>query len=864
MNSKIDHTLLKAIEAHKSGKLQKAAQLYRATLKTQPKHPDANHNLGILIIGLGSPQEALPYLKTALENSPTHGQFWVSYIHALIEAKEIAKANTVLTEGKKKGLAGEPVKQLDQKLTAFQTNKPSPPQTELDALLASYNAGNFDLARETAQQLTLEYPTHPFGWKVLGAIFSHIGDFEEALIAMHQAAALNPMDAQTYSNIGKILRDLGRLTEAEDFCRKSIKIGPTNAESYNNLAVTLRDMGKYADAEIMLRKAIEIKPDYAEAFCNLGSTLLNLSRFSEGKDCYAIAVHLAPMNAHFQFCLANALKKLECLNEAEISYKTAIKLNPQFQLAYQNLANTLMALNRFSEAEEFCRIALTLNKNDSQALSNLGAILCKLDRLHEAELSCRHAIQLNPALADAHSNLGSILTNLGRLSTAEASYREAIRLNPNYTAARSNLLFSLNYIESLSPEAALMEAQLYGALISSGTTPKFNTWFIEANPTKLKIGFVSGDLKNHPAGYFIEGLLKHFDQNKFEIYAFPTTPETDDLTERVKPHFKKWLPIYGKTDLEAATLIHAQGIQILIDLSGHTAHNRLPVFSYKPAPIQTSWLGYFATTGLPEMDYFLGDPYMSPQSDQHHFTEKIWNLAETWLCLTAPAQPILPSSLPALTNHYVTFGCLGNLSKMNDQVVKLWATILQKVPHSKLLLKSRQLADSKVISDVRNRFAMHEISIDRLVLEGSSSRTEYFQTYNKIDIVLDTFPYPGGTTSVDALWMSTPVLTLKGNRFLSRLGESIATNAGQTNWIAQDHDDYVNKAIKFASDIQTLAILRNTLRDRVLKTALFDTRRFAKNFEDALHGMWKQGVSKTGLMSFKSSPPSDSQPKQSP
>ncbi len=861
MNSKIDQTLLKAVEAHKSGKPQEAEQLYRAILKIQPKHPDANHNLGILLVGLGKSQEALTYLKTALENSPMQGQFWVSYIHVLIEAKEIAKASTVLTEGKKKGLAGEAIKQLEQKLVAFQTNKSSPSQTELDALLASYNAGDFDLARETAQKLTLEYPMHPFGWKVLGAIFSHIGDFEKALIAMHQAATINPMDAQTYSNIGKILRDLGRLTEAEDFCRKSIKISPTNAESYNNLAVTLRDMGKYADAEIMLRKAIEIKPDYAEAFCNLGSTLLDLERFPESKNCYSTAVHLAPMNAHFQFCLANAFKKLECLNEAEITYKAAIKLNPTFQSAYSNLANTLIGLNRFSEAEEFCRAALTLNKNDPQALSNLGAILCKLDRLHEAELSCRHAIQLNPDSADAYSNLGSILTNLGRLSAAEASYREAIRLKPNYTATRSNLLFSLNYIESLSPAAALVEAQLYGSLISVSATPKFNSWLIEANPVKLRIGFVSGDLKNHPVGYFIEGLLKHLDPNQFEIYAFPTTPETDDLTERLKPHFEKWLPIYGKADLEAATLIHAHGIQILIDLSGHTAHNRLPVFSYKPAPVQASWLGYFATTGLPEMDYFLGDPYMSPQSDQHHFTEKIWNLAETWLCLIPPVQPVSPSSLPALSNHYLTFGCLGNLSKMNDQVVKLWATILKKVPHSKLLLKSRQLADSKVISDVQNRFAIHDLSIDRLILKGSSSRTEYFQTYNQVDIVLDTFPYPGGTTSVDALWMSTPVLTLKGNRFLSRLGESIAINAGQTNWIAQDYDDYVNKAIEFASDLQTLAILRNTLRDKVLKTVLFDTRRFAKNFEDTLHGMWNQGIKKVSVMSFKRSPPTDSQPK---
>jgi predicted O-linked N-acetylglucosamine transferase (SPINDLY family) len=427
------------------------------------------------------------------------------------------------------------------------------------------------------------------------------------------------------------------------------------------------------------------------------------------------------------------------------------------------------------------------------------------------------------------------------LAEAESSYRESIRINPDYAALHSNLLFSLNYVESMPTQEALVEAKRYGSAVSSKAEPKFTSWQVNPNPIKLRIGFVSGDFSNHPVGFFVEGLLKNLDLTKFDLYAFPTKSKIDELTNRIKPMFDEWIPIFDKSDIESAKLIHQLGIHILIDLSGHSAYNRLPVFSYKPAPIQSSWLGYFATTGLPEMDYFLGDPYLTSENEKNHFTEKLWKLSETWLCLTPPSPPIPISDLPALKNGYVTYGCFGNLSKMNSGVIKQWATILQNTADSKLLLKSKQLADIQVVNDIRDRFTDHGINSDRLVLEGPSSRKEYLEAYNRIDIVLDTFPYPGGTTSCEALWMGVPVLTLKGDRFLSHLGESIAHNAGQADWIAEDSNAYVSKASVFASDAQMLATIRMTLRDRVLKSPLFDAQRFANNFGVALWGMWRQG-----------------------
>ena len=388
----------------------------------------------------------------------------------------------------------------------------------------------------------------------------------------------------------------------------------------------------------------------------------------------------------------------------------------------------------------------------------------------------------------------------------------------------------------------MSEAQIYGFKVSEKSTPKFTEWNFALDTKKLKIGFVSSDLSNHPVGYFVEGLIEYLDPTQFELHAFPVTSLTDDLTDRIKPFFAKWVPIYGMTDQDAATLIHQSGIQVLIDLSGHTSNNRLPIFSYRPAPVQASWLGYFATTGLPEMDYFIGDPHMSPTAEAIYFSEIIWKLPETWFCLKPPNFLDLGSALQALNNEFVTFGSFGNLSKINDKVLETWASVLQRTPKSKLLIKAKQLGDAAQIERLQERFSKFGISTDRLILEGPDLREAYYKAYNRVDLVLDTFPYPGGTTSVDALLMGVPVITLKGDRFLSHLGESIAINAGNPDWIAQDVEDYVKKAVDFSSDLKRLSQERNTLRNRVLKSPLFDTNRFARNFSDALWGMWLQNI----------------------
>ena len=809
-----------AFELHRSGKIREAIERYSKLLTQQKNNAQILYLLGTAEVQTGQIQEGIQHIQRSLAINPRNQD-----------------ALNIL------GNAFNKLHRFDKALACYQKVLLIRP----DNVEAYINVGNAlnDLQRlkeaETSYREAIRIkPDYAIAHRNLGDVLNDLGRLTEAEASYREAIRLKPDYAIAHSNLGHVLNDLGRLKEAEASYREAIRLKPDYAIAHRNLANVLNDLGRLKEAEASCREAIRLKPDYAIAHNNLANVLNDLGRLKEAEASYREAIRIKPDYAIAHSNLGNVLRDLGQLMEAEASCRKAIRLKPDYAIAHSNLANVLSDLGRLTEAEASCREAIFLKPNFAEAHINLGNVLRDLRRLEEAEASFREAIRLKPDFAEAHSNLGNVLRDLGRLTEAEDSLREAIRLKPDYAIAHSILLFNLNYIESLSPEAALFDAKQYGSMVSVNAEPKFTSWPVDFSSTKLRIGFVSGDFRSHPVGFFLEGLIRHLDKSQFEIYAFPTIPNTDDLTNRIKPHFHKWVPIYGESDHESAMAIHKLGIHVLVDLSGHSAHNRLKVFSYKPAPVQVSWLGYFATTGLPEMDYFLGDPHMLPPNEEHHFTEMIWKLADTWLCLTPPEEPVLINPLPALANGYMTFGCFGNLSKMNDKVVKRWAMILQRVPDSRLFLKSKQLGDASVIANVRSLFAEYGISIDRLILEGLSSRKTYFESYNRIDMVLDTFPYPGGTTSVDALWMGVPVLTLRGNRFLSHLGESIAINAGQSNWIAQDQDDYVNKAVAFASDLHGLATTRKTLRNQVLQTPLFDNKRFARNFGDALVGMLKR------------------------
>jgi protein O-GlcNAc transferase len=672
----------------------------------------------------------------------------------------------------------------------------------------------------------------------LGNVLRQTGRASEAEARYREAIRIKSDYTEAHLNLGSVLLDAKRFAEAEACFKEVINYAPDYAHAYNNLGNTLQALGRKTEAEASYREAIRRKPDYAEAFYNLGNIAKSFGRLTEAQLAYMEAIRCKPDYSEAHNNLGVTLRELGKLTEAESSYRDAIRIDPEYAEAHSNLGNALHNLGCFAQAEESYREAIRLRPEYAEAHSNLGNVLRDLGRATESEANYREAIRLKPDYAEAYNNLGNVLTDFARFSEAEVNYRLAIRLKPDSIQVYSNLLFSLSYVESLPPETALIEAQHYGALVSSRAEPKFRSWQADTQALKLKVGFVSGDFNNHPVGYFIEGLIKHLDQLRFEVYVFPTTPKKDDLTDRLKPLVSKWIPVYGNTDRNAASLIHDQGIHILVDMAGHTAHNRLPIFAYKPAPIQVSWLGYFATTGLPEIDYLLGDAHVTPNDEAHHFSERLWQLPETYLCFTPPIEDIAIGPLPALTNGYITLGSFNNLTKISTSVVALWSRILHSIPTAKLFLKTKQLADAAGRNRIIHQFSGFDIPEDRLLLEGPASRGHLLAAYNKVDIALDPFPYPGGTTSAEAMWMGVPVLTIKGNRFLSHVGETIAHNSGQSDWIAHDPDDYVRKAVAYAADLQQLTTLRRDLRNKVLQSPLFDAQRFAKHFEQALQKIW--------------------------
>ncbi|MBI3375956.1 MAG: tetratricopeptide repeat protein [Betaproteobacteria bacterium] len=673
----------------------------------------------------------------------------------------------------------------------------------------------------------------------LGNALHGQGRFSESEARYRRAIELKPGFHQAHNNLGAVLEALGRMSEAEASYRRAVELHPGYSKAHNNLGNALHALGRLSEAEAGYRRAIELNPDYHEAYNNLGAVLAALGRIAEAEASYRRALILDPDYHMAHGNLANALQALGRFSEAEASYLRAIELRPDLHEAHYNLGNALQALGRSSEAQASYRRAIALKPGFHEAHNNLGNALQTLGRFSEAEASFRRALALRPDYSEAHSNLGNVLHDLGRLAEAEASYRQALKLKPDFHEAYSNLIFSLNYLPGQTAATVRVDAGKYGELVAAKARA-YSTWLVTTNRSRrMRIGLVSGDLGSHPVTYFLEGFLSELSREQIELYAYETMARTDAVSERIKLLFAAWRPIIGMSDEQLARRIHADAIDVLVDLSGHTAHNRLPVFAWKPAPVQVTWLGYCESTGVPGMDYILGDPYCTPADEAAHYSETIWRLPETNCCFTPPAIPLQVAPLPALRNGFVTFGSFNNLTKMNHAVVALWARVLAAVPDSRLFLKARQLGDAAVREDTLRRFATCGVAAGRLVLEGHSSRAEMLRDYERVDIALDPFPVQGGTVSVEALWMGVPVLTRRGERFLAHFGEMIASNAGLSDWIASDDDGFVMLAVKHAAGVDRLSRLRAGLRAQVLASPLFDAPRFARHFEDAMRGMWR-------------------------
>lgn len=728
-----------------------------------------------------------------------------------------------------------------------------------------HRAGRLAEAEQLYRAILQVQPRQPDANHNLGALASTVGNHRAALPFLKTALAAGPDVAQYWlsyvagliaagetKKARQLLDAPPRRVAAEDVAalrarlkmvRKASAVPayPADHDERQQL-VALYRAGRFEEVVVLARRWLERVPGEALAWNALWSSLASLGRFEAALPAVLKTVELLPRNADAHCNLGGVLNQLGRYPEAEAACRRAIVIEPDYAVAHSNLGHALNRLARNDEAEAACRRAIELSPGLIEAHNNLGCVLKDTGRYAEAEAVFRNVIAARPDFAEAHGNLGGVLADVGRHPEAEAAFRRAIELKPDHADARSSLLLSQCYRATTPTPDMIENARRFGALVRGKAPAPFGDWPCDMAPSRLRVGFVSGDLRNHPVGYFLEAFLGNLDRSRIEPVAYSNHSLRDNLTARLEPHFAQWRSIHGLGDETVARMIREDGIHVLFDLSGHTAHNRLAMFAWQPAPVQVSWLGYFATTGVAEIDYVLCDPHVAPPGEERHFTESLWRLPECYLCFTPPEAAPAVAPLPALRQGMVTFGCFNNLSKINDAVIALWARVLTAVPGSRLFLKTRQLADESLREQLRARFASLGVAGTRLRLEGPSPRDEYLAAYGEVDIALDPFPYTGGTISAEGLWMGVPVLTQRGDHFVANLGASIAHNVGLADWIATDGDDYVRKAAAFAADPPSLARLRAGLRAQAAASPLLDAQRFAGHWQDAVWAMWRRRV----------------------
>jgi predicted O-linked N-acetylglucosamine transferase (SPINDLY family) len=533
------------------------------------------------------------------------------------------------------------------------------------------------------------------------------------------------------------------LEEAETLAHSLTNKYPELAFVWNALGNIQKKLHKIAEAEMSYNKAILVDENFLEAYVNLGLILTETLKLKNAKDIYEKVIKLKPDFAEAHFGIGKSSELLGEINEAKCAYQKAIEINPPNVIYWLNLGGLYQKEKEHRESEKCLRKALELDPESSEVLNLLSIVVSTTGKLNEAELFCRKAIELDKGNANFYNNLATILRNKGKINEAIETYRIALNLSNNKYSIHSNLIFSLSYADSIKLEQAFDETKKFGLNLFENIGKRYTYWKTKHLNEPLKIGFVSGDLINHPVGYFIENILTYLAVSNVQLFAYTSRSHEDSLTARIKPEFHGWCPIFHLNDRDAAQKIYEDGIHVLIDLSGHTGHNRLPIFGLKPAPVQVSWLGYFASTGVYEMDYLLADETGVLPEHHKYFTEKIWYLPDTRLCFSPPKSESVVSPLPALTNGKITFGNFQTLARINDNVLKLWGEILAAIPFSELRLQSKSLDDITTRLILKERLEKLGIDPLRVIPHQTTDRETYLKSHNEIDIILDSFPYTG-------------------------------------------------------------------------------------------------------------------------
>ncbi len=531
-------------------------------------------------------------------------------------------------------------------------------------------------------------------------------------------------------------------------------------------ALEVHRQGRAQDLVDELGAVLEQHPRWGEGHHLRGLGLFALDRFDAAADTLRRATALLPGRAEVWDHLGIVLNRMEDRPGFINAYEQSLALNPLRHESWNNAANAMLGAEQFDEGYQYAETALRLNPTTDtrHEIFNLGRAAQGLGDLGLARRAFERLLGKDPGYVGAEFQLGMLCLEVGEQERAIAHFTRVLEMDPDNDEAHSRLIFLNNYLGTETSASLHQRASRYAALLTRRASP-LNQWPNPPNPRRrLRVGFVSGDLRSHSVGFFFQSVVEALGRIPgLELFAYPTSAESDSLTDRLRAALPHWRLLARVNDAEACREIMADQIDILVDLSGHTKGHRLGIFARKPAPVQVSWLGYFGTTGLSQIDYLLAGPWDVPPAEATHFSESVWRLPHTRLCFSRPPVDVPVAPLPAARSGHMTFACFNDVRKISDQVVRLWAKILLAVDGSQLFLKSPQLRNEAFREATAERFGAAGLGADRLLMEGRSPFDEYMRAYNGVDIVLDPFPYTGGTTTAQALWMGVPVLTLAGH-----------------------------------------------------------------------------------------------------
>jgi predicted O-linked N-acetylglucosamine transferase (SPINDLY family) len=745
--------------------------------------------------------------------------------------------------------------------------------------LQEHQSGQFERAERNYRTILGKNPKHADALNLLGMLLAQTGRDEEGAEMMRRAIALAPNFAPLHANLGETYRRQKKYDQALSSLKRAIALDPRMPDAQNNLSATFADMGHWDESLAAAQKALAARPGFASAEFNLGNALAGLGRHEEAIGAFRRALAIQPAFADALINLGTALQKALRIDEAIAVFVEATRVNPDSEQAFNNLAVLLEARGRADEAMAAYGMALRINPRNTKARSNYGFALAKKGQLDEGMEFCKsaaasadadadtfvhlgfvyhekgdlaeslkwnkRAIALDPKSAAAHNAIGVIHKDMGEIKAAIASFQRAVEFKPEEVGFYSNLVYTLNFDAACSPQELFAQHRAWAKQHCDRYRVLRRPHGNDRDPERrIRIGYVSPDFRLHPVGRFMLPLLAQHDHSKFEVFCYASVKQPDSATQRMRGYADVWRDVRGISNIETTEIVRRDQIDILVDLTMHMAEHRLTLFAYKPAPVQVTYLAYVGTTGMDTIDYRVTDPWLDPPlSSDEFYSEKSVRPGQSYWCYEAPLEDLPLSPAPLLRNGFVTFGCLNNFCKVTDEVLEIWCRVLTGVEGSRLMIHAHLGAHRE---RVRKAAAQWGVDPNRIIFVGTLPLDEYMAKYGEIDIGLDPFPYVGGTTTCDAMWMGVPVVTLSGQTAISRGGLSIMNNVGLPELIARSADEYVRIALELAREGAHLQKLRETLRERMKASPLMDAKRFTRDMEGAFRQMWRKWCAEGG------------------